>query len=631
MKIIINLFFIFLILLIPSIYLLVKHNKKIETTLPYIYIIYVLIMYLFGSVNLLKYSVYFIVLLAALLLILSIISFIKHKHKKELFKNLFTPGVIIYLIMILLICVFNRSKLLIGWDEFSHWGDVVKAMYMTDYFSVGPHSLSMFQSYLPGMSLFQYLFQKLSINGFYEPYLFISYQMFFVSLFLPFMTKLEWKHGWKNLLVLLLVLFSPIVFFTDFYDSIYIDPFLGALTAFCFAQLYFYQEGNKFQFIGLCLSFCMLTLTKDVGIFLAVIGIIAFLINSLKNYFQITKKDRNFKLLLKKLRPTLILILSVLFVTGLWKLLIHINHAKIKFNEPFNIHTILNVLLGKDLTYRSLVRNNFISALSNNYIITGICNLNSLSIMIILITLYLIVYFTNKDQTKEKNIIVQTLFIGQIIYTFGLLLVYITKFTDFSGYEAINLASYSRYMSIYLSAIFTFLIMIVINSKNKYNFPWSLYAMISCVILFAPITNIITRVYEGNEYTYERRKTYIDAANQVNKYLKDEKVNMYIISEHTTGFDYYVLKYSFRDNLKKVSEPYTWSIGKPSSEEDIWTLKTTRDKWWKDLKDNYDYVYLYHIDDEFIKEFKKLFEKDKIKEKQLYKIDKIKDKLILVA
>ena len=631
MKTIINLIFIFLVLFMPSLYLLIKHNKKIELTLPYIYISYVLIMYFFASVHLLKYSVYFIVILALLLFILSIIAFVRNKEKKEIFKNIFSPGVIIYLIMILFICLYNRGKLLTGWDEFSHWGDVVKAMYMTDYFSMGPNSLSMFQSYLPGMSLFQYLFEKLSFNGFYEPYLFISYQMFYTSLFLPFMTKLKWSKGWQNFLVLFLVMFSPAILFTDYYDSIFIDSFLGGITAFCFAQVFFYEEGNKLQFIGLAISLCMLVLTKDAGLFLALLCLIAFLINLLKKYFKISKKERTFKLFIKKLLPLFILIVPIIFVLGIWKLLLHINHATISFNEPFNIKTIFNVLIGRDLTYRSQVRNNFIMALSNRYIIENPYKLNVLSIMVILITLYLLIHYTCKNQTKEGNITAKTLFIGQIIYVFGLLLVYITKFTNFSGYEAINLASYPRYMSIYLSAIFTFLIMITINSQKKYKFSWSLYALTSCVILVAPITNIITKVYEGNYDTKEIREPYTEVAKQVKNYLKDEKASIYIISEHTSGYDYYVLKYSLRENLRKVSPTYTWSIGEPYSEEDIWTFKTTAKEWWKNLKENYDYVYLYHTNDYFMQNFKNLFEKDQIKERHLYKVDKVKEKLIMVS
>lgn len=622
-----NFMLILVILFLPSIYLLIKYQKKIETTLPFVFISDVLVMFLFGIFHLLKFSVYVIAFASAVFLILSIVEFIKSKEKKKIIQRALTPGMVIYVAMILFICLYNRGKFLTLWDEFSHWGDVVKAMYLTNDFSTGPHSLSLFQSYLPGMSLFQYLFQSLSFNGFYEPYLFISYQMFLISLFLPFIQNLKWKEVGKNLLIATLVVFGPVTLFNEFYDSIYVDAFLGSITAFCFAQLYMFKIKDKVKLTGLVLSTCMLVLVKDIGIFLAGFSTLVLFIFCLRDFCL--EKNKKFMLLIKKLKPFIITLAAAFFVYGLWKLNIFLNHAEVMFDNPFNIKQILQVLLGQDHTYRSVVRDNFITALKDVALIKTNFNLNIFVILLSFLFLFFIIYNTSKEKCIEKKITVIVLFVGQVIYTIMHLVLYITKFTE---YEALRLASFDRYMCIYLSAIFIFLIMIGISSKKQYRFSWGIYALTAFVIVFTPITSVIHRMNEGNANTYVIREPYIDAANQVHQYLKNEKKRIYIISEHTSGFDYHALKYSFRENLSGVSPNNTWSIGVPAGKEDVWTWQINDQQWWKQLEANYDYVYLYHVNESFINSFQNLFvDKQSIHDRQLYKVDVSLNKLVLVA
>ena len=48
------------------------------------------------------------------------------------------------------------------WDEFSHWGSVVKSMFLTNGLSVKEGSSLMFKSYPPAISIFEYFFQVIN-------------------------------------------------------------------------------------------------------------------------------------------------------------------------------------------------------------------------------------------------------------------------------------------------------------------------------------------------------------------------------------------------------------------------------------------------------------------------------------
>ena len=71
----------------------------------------------------------------------------------------------------------------------------------------------------------------------------------------------------------------------------------------------------------------------------------------------------------------------------------------------------------------------------------------------------------------------------------------------------------------------------------------------------------------------------------------------------------------------KTNLLWEWSLGEPYNEKDHFTLNLSLDEWILKLKEeDFNYIYLGHIDDKFKKKYGKLFD-DEIKE-GLYKIKK---------
>ena len=114
---------IFLIIASISACLAKIFNKKIDITIPISVMLIVLIIFPFGFFNRLDIGVYVVEAIATIALLYLIYKFIKSIIKKEVgkfFKNLFTPGLAVYMLFYIYFIYLNINRLFSSWDEFSH-------------------------------------------------------------------------------------------------------------------------------------------------------------------------------------------------------------------------------------------------------------------------------------------------------------------------------------------------------------------------------------------------------------------------------------------------------------------------------------------------------------------------------
>jgi hypothetical protein len=98
-----------------------------------------------------------------------------------------------------------------------------------------------------------------------------------------------------------------------------------------------------------------------------------------------------------------------------------------------------------------------------------------------------------------------------------------------------------------------------------------------------------------------------------------EGSRVWIIAQHTAGFEYYVLRYEMIDaKFGTVS----WSIGSPNGDGDIWTDSAQTAQTWSQELRNFDYVVLYSASEGFYTEFGSLFESGIIDTNAVYKVIK---------
>ena len=156
----------FLVLVSPPLFLSVFRGKRFEETVAVSSGAVILVLFLCGVLGILEAGVYLVLGLALVLAGLSVYRFIRRRDPGAL-RAFFTPAFIAFCLIYGFLFFIHFQRLIHEWDEFTHWGDVVKAMTCVDAFSTSPQAHSLFQSYVPGMALFQYLFQKIAMlfNG----------------------------------------------------------------------------------------------------------------------------------------------------------------------------------------------------------------------------------------------------------------------------------------------------------------------------------------------------------------------------------------------------------------------------------------------------------------------------------
>lgn len=590
----------FRLLLIPFLFLIIsffytfKLDKPLSKTIVLSFFSTTLIIYIFGLFNHLKLGVYFIYFITFILFIYNLIYIIKEHKLSYVKKELTSPGFIIFVIISSSIILVDHGKLFSNWDEFSHWGDVVKAMYDTGMFSTSSISQSAFQSYPPFMSLFQYL--CVSIYGkFSEGLIYTSYAILVLSLFIPFIKiKTYKKNIIKIISISLIVFLVPMIFCDNYYSTIFIDSALGLLFGYIMASLYVVKDYDRYTVLNTSLALIALVLFKDVGLMLAVIALLCLFINLILN------KKISFK---KKIILFLIPLISLIFAKTSWSLNISLNHANILFSNPISLKDVINLIIGKDHTYHITVVSNYFKELfSFNAIFGSILNFSFIATFIIIsISLFLML---KKNKQNKYNIII--LYIGFITYIIGLAFIYCFKF---DSYEALKLASWYRYISIYLNGILMFMILSFLYCNPNYK----KYVIVLIAILLVAPYSLLIKLPRSSYKSQLFRISYQKQASIIKSKIGDGSI--FIISQCNNGFDYWIFKYELRPNL--VDRDY-WSFGDMCNEEDVWTQKVELNDLYNKIK-GYNYVYIYDINNDFIDKYGALFI-TMPQEKTLYKM-----------
>lgn len=270
----------FAIIIVASMFLAAARKDRTENILPCVFLAVVTILYPFYCLDLLKPGR--IVLYAAAGLTVACAVLRIRAQRRSLTGALAavaTPGVLVYAGLCLLVTLYTRSNLVGLWDELRLWGAVPKAMYMMESLQVGTGSLVFptMQPYPPGMPLLVYFMTALS-PVFRDGSIFAVYGMLFFALLLPALKNLQWKHWHLFVPLTVLSALIPCIFtshggdFGWFYESLFIDPILGALAGYTFYLAAAKPFASGFSYIRFFASLLTLTIIKDSGTMFALMA-----------------------------------------------------------------------------------------------------------------------------------------------------------------------------------------------------------------------------------------------------------------------------------------------------------------------------------------------------------------------
>ncbi|NLK98189.1 MAG: hypothetical protein GX272_08980 [Epulopiscium sp.] len=606
-------------------------NRKFEEIFPISIMSIAIILFLFGVFKMLETGVVAVLTVIILLYVISALKLLKNK-KNSFIVNFFTPAFFIFTVLYLVLNIAEFGLVARFWDEFSHWMDCVKAMTYLNDFVANPESHSLFRTYPPIMSLFQYFVQKLYLfvhpnRPFNEWRMYLAYQMFALSVLFPFFSKLSLKNPFKNMLCSIVVLVSPILFEPNFYSTLYIDPFLSILTAAGFFAILKMRK-NSVYYTYMSLLCATLVLAKEVGLFFAVFIAFAVIVDCIIRVVGDREKNPGVYYY-KKAWPMLMPMLSLVLAKLLWSHVLRQYGLNGNSGSQIDLWNYTKMFFTHcDTSYRQAVVDSFKKAffIRNLYVGRGTYIGYYSLFFIFFLLIYLILKRTVNDAVTHRRYraVAVIIMLQMILYIYCLGAAYVYNFSE---YEATRLASYERYMGIEYMALGLMVSLGTIDLIND-NVEWNSTKFIIIAVLFATIfpfsrvSNFLGRYIIRDEYVM-RRAELDELKNIINKQCDgDDKI--YYISQESNGYDFYVTKFNARPNWVANNGFTGWSLGGPFYEGDIWYISISAEELMQKLIDEgYNYLAIYRANDYFIENYADIFvNADEIIDNSLYLVNK---------
>lgn len=619
----------FVVLLSGSVFSGIRFQRKFEETLPLTCMSMVLIMFVFGVAGMLKYGVYAILLAAAGLYLYALWGGVRGQWK-ALIPNLLTPAFVLFCGFYILLNLCDFGKLASEWDEFSHWLDCVKAMTYLDDFAANPASGAAFQSYPPGMALFQYFLQKVHLlfdktQVFCEWRMYLAYQILLIAPAFPFFRCLSFRKPGTMLLGGILLFLVPFLFYSGAYSLLYIDEFVGMLAGCGFLAVLLADGRDPWRTVYLALLCAVLVLAKDVGMYFACMIALAYFLS--EALFRGSLKTPG------SWRKGAFALTPMAFALGAkltWKWVLRKNGSSVLFAQKIDLLEYTKMFfLRTDSTYRQTSVEHFKNAFFERlYVDIGGMDLQ-VSYFTVLVVMALLLYILCEKMAASRQArsgaIRMTggmVFLQMVLYIYCLGATYVYRFLEV---EALQLASYERYMNM------TYLCVAVVLALGAFSHIQSCsdeaVRKLACLcltagmLIVAPMDRVVDYLNRDNVAESHILRAPHERMAEVILENCDSDDQVYFISQEEVGFDARIARFSARP--VSVSSACGWSLGKPYSERDDYSRDISAEEWMDVLMRDYDYVAVYRSNDYFVDTFGTLFENaEEIADGTLYRINK---------
>lgn len=597
---------LFLILSSGSVLAAAYADRRYEEALPLTIFGIMAVFYFLGIFGALKSGLYTVLALAAAAYLLAGYQVIRRRDFFPFLKRIFTPGFCFFVVFYILSIYCNRGMVVNAWDEFTHWADTVKVMFLMQDFGTSALAHTLFPSYPPAMATFQYFIQVfhqlLYDTGFTEWLLYTAYQIACVALFVPCLKRLRWKNVTGMLFAGVGAIVIPTIAFPQFYSWIYADAYLGLLAGFCIAYPFVIEKKNgPFQLATFCSAVFTLMLVKQSGMLFALMSAAGYIVGLCLKYYK-NKKDisTGFSINKKSLIISCLIVISVLLLAKLsWSVYLSIKEVKLDFNGKVDIPELFTAVFGNSGNYRRQTLINFVNGLFSPKFPVGDTSIkiSFIFISVLLLLGKVLLSWQEDKHFPEGRILRKCMDICSIftfiLYSGGLCIMYMFKFSET---EALSLASLERYLgSGILAILFLQFARLIYLIPEKGMGKRELCATAAVLLFFSPLGNIgkhLTRVKSREIAAWH--EPYISYAEKLTAAIPGEGQRIFLVAQDIEGFCYPLFHYRLRPQ-------YVVNRGKTDLDVSVGISE-------EELRDNYDYVALYALNDYFIDNFSHLFE-----------------------
>lgn len=506
-----------------------------------------------------------------------------------------------------------RGHCFARWDEMSHWGRAVKALYNQNTLISVTDLSDNFKEYPPCCAPLQYILGKAGAFHFREDVIIYIQSIFSAVLLCGALPVSKKKISWDTFLCSALMAAAPLTVFPAFYTEIMPDGMLGVLTAYIILTSFF-SEGEKRDKVYISLGYFVLgACMKSTGIMFAVFALAVTLITA-------QKKKR-----LSALIPFAFAAAGKLS----WTLFININNVPRRWSSrSFTLENLYLLIFRGQPRYRVHTVNYYLKNIFADFNYGSIVHFPVVVFALICAVCIGVIAFSFKDKEdrKKRLYLCGGLSVCFVLYLAAVLVSYLFFFSET---EAVILASLSRYINpilvVMCAAVFALTYHITSNTAVN------IAKIAACGCLWVAVTspsakNVAENLIKANIHaatTANSAAYYSSACQKILDITDNFSKNIYVIYQQDFGltpikFDYYMQPYTFPECAT--------SIGTPYDDGDIWTAYYTDRQWSQLLREKYEYVYLMDVDDKFINEFSSVFENPAdISDGTMFKVNKDAD------
>lgn len=496
-------------------------------------------------------------------------------------------ALLVWLLFFVFALVQNRGRMLVNWDEFTHWGLTAKTMSVLNVLNTDPVSNATFRDYPPAMSLIQYFFAR-TYPAFREDATLIAMNAAYFALVMPVFSLTRKRHCLTaGTLFFLNALLLPTAFYPSFFSELYVDAMLGLLLGGALAT-YFSDDSLCGRFCVLS-QLCLLALTKSSGAGLAAIALVVMAVDALRfsrgnrRAVFLTAGAVLIALLSWKAHTTLAGVGSSWTMDGLGRL------AGLSGGRKNAVLYFLRALGEFELT---------------GYLMPVTC---FTALILFLCAGWALLRKRPLAEQRRMRMAFGMTAIGAALYAGTLLALYLFAYSE---YEAENLASFGRYMMTYALAMlfFTAGIGCVQGVRRGGGVKAAVCVFLSlCVLQNVGLTlyHEATAPLQSRE-TANARESYAPARKA--KRLMQEGERLYILSPVGGDYDWWLVRYDL-GLPDDALNPSDWtSVGTaPYAEGDIWTRVMAPEDWASEVAAHYDYLYLCWTKEAFERDFAAFF------------------------
>ncbi len=582
---------------------------------------------LFGQLS--KASELAIVLI---LFMTSILIWRKRNGLSILVKDIFSPHLLVFVVLSWVSYKRTKDWQMSQWDEFSHWGTVVRAMYEFGNLSASSPADLRFPEYPPGLASFQYFVIDLHPTW-NEGLLLWSLHLIAFSVLLGMIGLLSFRSPFASTVKLLSISLASTIIL-NFYFTLYADPLLSIIFASSIFLAIKTADNTKLV-LAFVPTLIFLTLVKPTGIFFAFFATSIYFLSS---FLQNSDSDSPDKVYRFKLTSLMLFACLCTYVS--WAKFVSLNNAS---NTKSSLSNAFSFLADEsNSSFVSAVVMEYVYALFSREVssIHGF-KLSAYSWTLICgVVLAFWVFLSEKNLRRRRFLLAVFVFFITLLYLALVLLLYIVVFGE---YEARGLASYSRYIGTWFQAIFLAFSCLVI-SDNRSQLRTSAGSRDSTtfsergnarLVIFALVGFQLILSSESSAYNATKFENYRNGSKLREIYqpmmvkIAAEDIpngsNVWIIAQHTVGFDYWVLRYELINSRFAES----WSIGSPKDSSDVWTNQTVTPKEWSRSLSSYDYVILYSTSKDFNENYAHIFSNGVVETNSIYRVNKSDGKILL--